>query len=377
MTIEATTTIFDSEEIDLSDVCVYFTDELKDPQNWIFPVTNMGVDGVEILHKGYGLWENTRKNNIGRIEGTDGEQVIALIEDVQKVKIDPRCQPAFIDIETTDQLTGGHRFELSAKLGIPGWMFVYVKCRDQFARETFAKALNNERLNGGPQKQNDVKEVEAHIKKWIVAGRIKTEQDIENQVELLANPSLPKTEREKLCRLMVDFVHNKGIKSFTPNRFGKHGKDTWESFKSRSENNEGVDRDGNPCEVDPYMTNVLDEDNNLNNHFINRSSGTHVNTIINPASAIKYSDDKPWLNLQIAVKIDNCKDSKELDRRRKKFINEDLVSLSNTLDDLQEYKGRMRCYPWEHPDCEHAFLAQDHHQEYPEDGQFICYNDMK
>ena len=125
------------------------------------------------------------------------------------------------------------------------------------------------------------------------------------------------------------------------------------------------------------MTNVLDEDNNLNNHFINRSSGTHVNTIINPASTIKYSDDKPWLNLQIAVKIDNCKDSKELDRRRKKFINEDLVSLSNTLDDLQEYKGRMRCYPWEHPDCEHAFLAQDHHQEYPEDGQFICYNDMK
>ena len=88
MTIDATTTIFDSEDIDLSDVCVYFTDELKDPENWIFPVTNMGVDGVEILHKGYGLWENTRKNNIGRIEGTDGEQVIALIEDVQKVKID-------------------------------------------------------------------------------------------------------------------------------------------------------------------------------------------------------------------------------------------------------------------------------------------------
>lgn len=376
MTIDSS--VFNLEATEVDNICEYFTDELKNPDNWIFPVTNMGIDGVKILHKDYGLWENTRKNNIGRIEGTDGEQVIALTEDVEKGRIDSTCQPVYVDIDTKDQLTGGHRFELSAKLGIPGWMFVYAKCKDQFARETFAKALNNERLNGGPQKQNDVKEVESHIKKWIVAGRIKTEQDIENQVELLANPSLPKTEREKLCRLMVDFVHNKGIKSFTPNRFGKHGKDTWESFKSRSSNDEGVDRDGNSCEVDPYMTNVLDEDNNFNNHFINRSSGTHINTILNPLSKIKYTDDNPWLNLQIAVKIDNCKDSKELNRRRKKFIEEDLYKdLTATLDDIFEYKIRMGCYGYQHSKCQHSFLAQDHHQEYPEDGQFILYNDIK
>ena len=362
------------ESSEFDNLCTYFTDELKNPDNWTFPVTSMGIDGVEIIDKKYGLWKKTKKNNLGRIEGTNGEQVIALTEDVEKAKIDPRCQPVFIDIDTEDQLTGGHRFETSQKLGIRGWMFVYVRCKDQFTRETFAKALNNVRLNGGPQKQNDSKELEAHIKKWISEGKIKTEQDIENQVELLGNPSLLKNEREKLCRLMVDFVHNKGIKSFRPNRFGKHGKDTWENFKSRSSNDEGVDRDGNPCEVDPYMTNVLDEDNNFNNHFINRSSGTHINTILNPLSKIKYTDDNPWLNLQIAVKIDNCKDSNELDRRRKKFIEEDLYKdLTTTLDDIFEYKVRMGCYGYQHPKCQHSFLAQDHYQEYPEDGQFIPY----
>ena len=377
MTIEATTTIFDSEEIDLSDVCVYFTDELRDPDSWTFPTTNMGVDGVEIVHKGYGLWKNTRKNNIGRIEGTSGEQVIALTEDVQKGRIDRTCQPVYIDIDTTDQLTGGHRFEVSSKLNIPGWMFVYAKCRDQFARETFAKALNNERLNGGPQKQNDVREVEEHIKKWILKGKIKTEQDIQNQIDLLANPSLLKVEREKLCRLMVDFIHNNGIASFKPNRFCKHGKDTWESYKSRSLNEEGLRSDGTPCEVDPYATSILDENNDYNTHFYNVSSGTHINTILTPASKVKYTDKHPHLDLQMAVDISNCKDSNDLKKKRKKVIEEELKTVADKLDDLYEFRFRMGYYSFMSPDCQHAFLAQDHQQEYPEDGQFILYNDIK
>ena len=38
-----------------------------------------------------------------------------------------------------------------------------------------------------------------HIKKWISEGKIKTEQDIENQVELLGNPSLLKMKEKNFA----------------------------------------------------------------------------------------------------------------------------------------------------------------------------------
>ena len=40
------------------------------------------------------------------------------------------------------------------------------------------------------------------------------------------------------------------------------------------------------------------------------------------------------------------------------------------LDKVFVYKVNNGCYPWQHK-TKHAFLAQDHHQEGVQEGQFI------
>ena len=46
---------------EFDNLCTYFTDELKNPNNWTYPVTNFGIDEVEMLHKKYTLWKNIKK----------------------------------------------------------------------------------------------------------------------------------------------------------------------------------------------------------------------------------------------------------------------------------------------------------------------------
>jgi hypothetical protein len=48
-----------------------------------------------------------------------------------------------------------------------------------------------------------------------------------------------------------------------------------------------------------------------------------------------------------------------------------LANLESALDKVFIYKVTNGCYPWKHSKCQHAFLAQDHHQEEVQAGQFI------
>ena len=126
--------------------CPYFDNpdnkvNLKDPDNWTFPVTDLGIDGVEILHKQYGLFKDTNDDNIGRAEGTDPAQVLVIKEDVEENGVDHTQPPVFVDVDTGDLVTGDHRKQTK----IQGWMFQYVRCRDAWARKRLAKALNNGR----------------------------------------------------------------------------------------------------------------------------------------------------------------------------------------------------------------------------------------
>ena len=46
-------------------------------------------------------------------------------------------------------------------------------------------------------------------------------------------------------------------------------------------------------------------------------------------------------------------------------------SLTSALDNIRIYHAVNGHYPWEHPKCDHAFLAQDHHMEGVQEGEFI------
>ena len=140
----------------------YFEERLFDPSVWTFPVSDKAIDGIKIIETKYGLWKDVKKqDNIGRVYGTNDVQVNLLKEDIQQNGVDSSCPPVFIDIDTGDIITGGHRHDACAYLNIPGWMFVYVRCENPWARKRFAKALNNERVFHS--KLNNKDEVIEHI----------------------------------------------------------------------------------------------------------------------------------------------------------------------------------------------------------------------
>ena len=65
-------------------VTEYFSLEQMDPDAWTFPVSTKGIEGIELLHKAYGLWRDVvKQNNLGRFHGTDSSKVGQMIDDIR------------------------------------------------------------------------------------------------------------------------------------------------------------------------------------------------------------------------------------------------------------------------------------------------------
>jgi hypothetical protein len=333
-------------------VCEYFDEKLMDPDNWSFPVTDKGIDEIEIIEKKFGLWKDTvKQNNIGRYLGTDSQKVILIKEDIEQNGVDCTQPPVYVDIDTGDIITGGHRHDACAILGIPGYMIVFVRCKNEWARKRFAKALNNERVFHATL--NNEEEVVEHIKFGIAKDEITCQQQIEDEIKLIANNSLSKTVQGRLVKEMVSFIHNSGNANVKLERYTSHNEKTFQDFVDRS--------------THPYVKDVLN-DSSVRNYYINMDNwGSRTNPLITEAA--KTSTDS-WMNIQASVSLPSRVES--LDIKRKKVHNVALQNLAENLDKIRIYHAVNGFYPFQHPKCQHAFLAQDHHQEDVQAGQFIC-----
>jgi|TARA_R100000030_G_scaffold66914_1_gene50996 hypothetical protein len=337
--------------------CPYFDNpdnkvNLKDPDNWTFPITDLGIDGVEILHKQYGLFKDTNDDNIGRAEGTDPAQVLVIKEDVEENGVDHTQPPVFVDVDTGDLVTGDHRKQTK----IQGWMFQYVRCRDAWARKRLAKALNNGRQYH--QKNNSKEDIKEHIKYGIANGHLTTEQEIEDEINMLSNNSLRKNDRANIMSEMISFIHQTGA-TVSLNRYRTFTDDSYNTFVENSSSD--------------YKKEVIDDAES--NTYYYGSSGTSIANVLTPASKIDPDSEKPYLNVVASVTTPSNKHP--LIKKRKDIHEYHLKQLSSKIDKLGIYKFRHGCYPWEHPDCRHAFPAQDHMQEDVNGGEFIEYNDIK
>lgn len=329
----------------------YFPEELMDPNVWTFVVTDKGIDGIEIVDKQYGLWKDVvKQNNIGRIKGTNPKKVKKIRDDIEQNGVDPSTPPVFIDADTGDIITGGHRHDSSSLLGILGWMFVSVKCKNHWARKRFAKALNNERVFNSTN--NDRDEVIEHIKYGIKHKELTCQQEIEDEIKLISNNSLSKTERGTLVKEMVSYIATNGITTVKLERYTSHNEKTYTDFVNRSS--------------DPYVKDVL-SDGNVRNYYINMDNwGSRTNPLI--VEAAKTPLDS-WLNIQASVALPSR--TENLDIKRDKVHGTFLNNLADNLDKVFMYKIKNGCYAFQHPNCEHAFLAQDHHKEGVQEGEFI------
>ena len=329
----------------------YFPTKLMDSEVWTFPVTDKGITGIEIVDKQYGLWDNVvKQNNIGRVNGTDPHKVKEIRDDIEQNGVDSGTPPVFIDIETGDIITGGHRHDASSTLGIPGWMFVFVKCKNHWARKRFAKALNNERVFHSTN--NDRDEVIEHIKYGIKHGEITCQQEIEDEVRLIANNSLSVTVQGTLVKEMVSYIASNGITTVKLNRYTSHNEKTYTDFVDRSS--------------DSYIDDVL-SDPDVRDYYINMDNwGSRTNPLITEAAKCKLDS---WLNIQASVSLPSKTES--LSVKREKVHEVFLKNLTSALDKIRIYHAVNGHYPWEHPKCDHAFLAQDHHMEGVQEGEFI------
>ena len=344
-------TVFDLD-INISDYeCEYFDSKLMNPDNWTFPVTDKGIDDIEIIEKKFGLWKDTvKQNNIGRYLGTDSQKVILIKEDIEQNGIDCTQPPVYIDIDTGDIITGGHRHDACGMLGILGYMIVFVRCKNAWARKRFAKALNNERVFHATLNNED--EVIEHIKFGIAEGEITSQQQIEDEVKLIANNSLSKTKQGRLVKEMVSYIHNSGNANVKLERYTAHNEKTFEEFVSRS--------------TDSYVKNVLN-DSEVRNYYINMDNwGSRTNPLIMEASKTPLNS---WMNIQSSVSLPSRVESLEV--KREKVHGVALNNLGECLDKVFMYKVANGCYPWQHKKCQHAFLAQDHHKEGVQEGEFI------
>ena len=341
-------------------ICPYFDEKLKDPTSWTFPVTNFGIDEVQLLHKKYTLWEDLETgNNIGRFKGNDKNQILKLENDIDQNGIDSTQPPIFVNVEDNTIGTGNHRQETSLNKGIAGWMVQYyqINCNDPVKKEwinkRFTKQLNNGRLFN--QLNNSIDDIRELIKYGIKHQQLTTQPQIEREIEFQSNNSLTKAEQKRIIAEMVSYVHTTGA-NVKLDRFRTFTDTTYREYVDNS--------------TDSYVKDVIN-DPDSNNYYINIASGTSIRNIIGQASKITSDSKKPWLNIQASVEIPSSQQPLEI--KRNNVHDYFLPNLKKELNKLFKYKVDHECYPWEHPNCQHAFPAQDHTDENPEDHEFIRY----
>ena len=330
----------------------YFEERLFDPSVWTFPVSDKAIDGIEIIETKYGLWKDVKKqDNIGRVYGTNDVQVNLLKEDIQQNGVDSSCPPVFIDIDTGDIITGGHRHDACAHLNIPGWMFVYVRCASPWARKRFAKTLNNERVFHS--KLNNKDEVIEHIKFGIAEGKLTTQTEIEEEVALIANNSLTATVQGTIVKEMMSWIVSQNNVSVKPNRYSSHNDKTFADFVARS--------------TDEYVDDVMNNSADHGfNYYVNMENwNSRTNPLLTQAANVPI--DK-HLNIQASVGLPSKVE--DLSTKRNKVHNVYFNRLGVDCRKLFHYFVSNGCLPWEHKNCEHAYLAQEI-SEGVEEGKFI------
>lgn len=337
--------LFNASQTSADFLCDYWGMDHCDPDSWTYAVSTFGIDGVSLGEKKMVLWEDTQKSdlNIGRKFGTDLGSAERIAEDIRQNGIDTKCPVVYIDGDNGDRVGGGHRYRASQILGIPGWMCQLVYFKSNWAKERFARKINNER--SFIQNNNSPEDVEELIRLGIISEEIQTEQQIRDEIRFQSSNSFGKQRQESLANSLILELHLKGTNTIKLERYVTYNDDSYKSLVERSD--------------DSYVEEIISNSAEYCHYLNHMNWGSRTNPLITVAAEASRKD-KP-LHLINSVAKPSVKES--LKTKRDKVFDVTLKNLEVDLDSLYAYKFRNGCYPWRNKNCQHTFLAQDTHNE--------------
>ena len=323
--------------------CFWFTDtESKDARqdkNSIY--ANFACNGY-----GNSYYYNSSRREVGNLSTDDliaiyYEDMVANGIDVVKYKFvqDNNCDYNGKRINTY------HREHVASQLGISGWMGQSVRFDNEAAKIRFAcKSNNRKQLT---HNNTSGKDVETSVRKVLELENTFTKEAIKYEVEDLGW-HLSSTTRDKIINtLLVEFTVSGKTKSgedYTP-----HNADTiWRLL-------EEIDDSW----VEDYWTN--DEQTTLAIHMANFES--RVGSLLSSSSTA--TNNRSPLNLIFSVTVPKGKET--LDSKREKVFSTFIPSVEDRMMITMGLGERHRdMFPWNHPDAEHRFVAQDNNKEKPD-----------
>ena len=331
-----------------------WTEQLKNPDNWE-NVADIGkIEGVSVVGKEFVLWKDLdSSNNIGRAKGINPEAVLDLANDIEQFGIDNKQQPIYVNIKTKELITGDHRKSTKNVLKeCDGWMVIWVECVDECAEKILYKLLNNQRATRCLY--NSREDIVELIKYGISNNKLKTEQEIKDEIDLQSNISLRKEIRKSILKEIMNYIENNGIESVEPDRYRTYDAKSYIDFVQKSIANE-----------DEYALNVI-QDHKQNTMYYNLTSGTSAWSIYKEMA--KCANGNKPLSIQFSTDVPSKK--MELKDKREKF-NDVLDEIVEMHKAVNRYVNENLFFPHQHPDSQHAAMAQDYKLEHPKQGQFI------
>ena len=330
-------------------VSQYWDAQACNPDNWNYKPQTYGVKGVELVGSpDMKLFNELTGNwiNPGRAYGIDFGKCQEIEDDIRQNGIDTKeGSMIYWDVDDNSKINAYHREHVASQLSIAGWMGQSVRFDNEVAKIRFACKSNNRKVL--THSNTSASDVETSVRKIIELENTFTKEAIRYEVEDLGW-HLSSTTRDKIINtLLIEFTVSGKTKS--GERYTPHNADTiWRLL-------EEID---DPW-VEDYWKN--DEQTTLAIHMANFES--RVGSLLSSASAATTNHSP--LNLIFSVTVPKGKET--LDSKREKVFSSFIPSVEDrimTTMGLGEMHRAM--FPWNHPDAEHRFVAQDNNKEKPD-----------
>lgn len=330
-----------------------------DPKNWDYEPSTYDVDGVELVGEPHmQLWEDLTSDNHanpGRKGGIDFAEAEKLQKDIVNNGINTKKgSMIYYDVDTGLKVNAFHREYTSSQINIPGWMAQGVRFSSPVARIRFCTRSNN---RAHFQHNNtSAADVEVAVRNVLACSPPVTKDAIGREIDFLGWHLSESTRDVIKDRLFSEYVCS-GVKLGV--RYIPHNQNTVKLLLPKYEYIKGK-VDNPPTETSEWYSNVW---NNPDEHclivYMSHVEG-RIGSIM--TSNQKASKNHKPLHILFAVPIPKGKTS--LYTKREKCFSTELFSVEERMLDAFDLGEKWRKdFAWNHPDCQHRFVAQDSENE--------------